>query len=183
MIVSELTPGVCVQVQWLMDNYETAEGVSLPRCTLYCHYLLHCQQTKLEPVNAASFGKLIRSVFMGLRTRRLGTRYSHTVCTSCDAIKLQASTSTMNHFAFFAYSLYWVAPPTVKSLVQNLLHITALNNKCVLISCESSCCAALFLFFCNLFKINCIHADLRYKYKIKNSNINKNYNSIWMQLN
>uniref|UniRef100_A0A8C4ZHX7 Regulatory factor X, 1b (influences HLA class II expression) n=1 Tax=Gadus morhua TaxID=8049 RepID=A0A8C4ZHX7_GADMO len=45
-----------------------------PRCTLYCHYLLHCQEHKLEPVNAASFGKLIRSVFMGLRTRRLGTR-------------------------------------------------------------------------------------------------------------
>lgn len=62
------------QVQWLLDNYETAEGVSLPRSTLYCHYLLHCQEQKLEPVNAASFGKLIRSVFMGLRTRRLGTR-------------------------------------------------------------------------------------------------------------
>ncbi|KAM9745832.1 MHC class II regulatory factor RFX1a isoform 1-T1 [Menidia menidia] len=64
---------VC-QVQWLLDNYETAEGVSLPRSTLYCHYLLHCQEQKLEAVNAASFGKLIRSVFMGLRTRRLGTR-------------------------------------------------------------------------------------------------------------
>ncbi|CAG5929060.1 unnamed protein product [Menidia menidia] len=38
-----------------------AEGVSLPRCTLYYHYLLHCQEQKLEPVNAASFGKLIRS--------------------------------------------------------------------------------------------------------------------------
>lgn len=61
-------------VQWLVDNYEGAEGVSLPRCTLYYHYLLHCQEQKLEPVNAASFGKLIRSVFMGLRTRRLGTR-------------------------------------------------------------------------------------------------------------
>ncbi|XP_067416696.1 MHC class II regulatory factor RFX1 isoform X2 [Emydura macquarii macquarii] len=61
-------------VQWLLENYETAEGVSLPRSTLYCHYLLHCQEQKLEPVNAASFGKLIRSVFMGLRTRRLGTR-------------------------------------------------------------------------------------------------------------
>ncbi|CAL8330524.1 unnamed protein product [Lota lota] len=61
-------------VQWLCENYEGAEGVSLPRCTLYCHYLLHCQEHKLEPVNAASFGKLIRSVFMGLRTRRLGTR-------------------------------------------------------------------------------------------------------------
>ncbi|KAJ8001522.1 hypothetical protein DPEC_G00170360 [Dallia pectoralis] len=61
-------------VQWLCDNYEGAEGVSLPRCTLFCHYLLHCQELKLEPVNAASFGKLIRSVFLGLRTRRLGTR-------------------------------------------------------------------------------------------------------------
>ncbi|XP_022244054.1 DNA-binding protein RFX2-like isoform X7 [Limulus polyphemus] len=62
------------QVQWLIDNYETAEGVSLPRSTLYNHYLQHCTEHKLEPVNAASFGKLIRSVFLGLRTRRLGTR-------------------------------------------------------------------------------------------------------------
>ncbi|XP_053318845.1 MHC class II regulatory factor RFX1 isoform X6 [Spea bombifrons] len=68
------SPSGAGQVQWLLDNYETAEGVSLPRSTLYCHYLLHCQEQKLEPVNAASFGKLIRSVFMGLRTRRLGTR-------------------------------------------------------------------------------------------------------------
>ncbi|XP_063077089.1 MHC class II regulatory factor RFX1-like [Engraulis encrasicolus] len=67
-------PSADKKVQWLLDNYETAEGVSLPRSTLYCHYLLHCQEHKLEPVNAASFGKLIRSVFMGLRTRRLGTR-------------------------------------------------------------------------------------------------------------
>lgn len=63
-----------IHVQWLIDNYETAEGVSLPRSTLYNHYLRHCGEHKLEPVNAASFGKLIRSVFLGLRTRRLGTR-------------------------------------------------------------------------------------------------------------
>ncbi|XP_048687137.1 DNA-binding protein RFX2 isoform X4 [Caretta caretta] len=61
-------------LQWLLDNYETAEGVSLPRSSLYNHYLRHCQEHKLDPVNAASFGKLIRSVFMGLKTRRLGTR-------------------------------------------------------------------------------------------------------------
>lgn len=61
-------------VQWLLDNYEAAEGVSLPRSTLYNHYLRHCAQCKLEPMNPASFGKLIRSVFLGLRTRRLGTR-------------------------------------------------------------------------------------------------------------
>ncbi|XP_078657249.1 DNA-binding protein RFX2-like isoform X45 [Branchiostoma floridae x Branchiostoma belcheri] len=63
-----------ITIQWLLENYETAEGVSLPRSTLYNHYLRHCQEHKLDPVNAASFGKLIRSVFLGLRTRRLGTR-------------------------------------------------------------------------------------------------------------
>ena len=57
-------------IQWLIANYETAEGVSLPRSTLYSHYLKHCNETKQDPVNAASFGKLIRSVFLGLRTRR-----------------------------------------------------------------------------------------------------------------
>lgn len=59
---------------WLVENYETAEGVSLPRSTLYNHYMRHCNEHKLDAVNAASFGKLIRSVFTGLRTRRLGTR-------------------------------------------------------------------------------------------------------------
>lgn len=61
-------------MNWLVDNYETAEGVSLPRSTLYNHYMRHCKENKLDAVNAASFGKLIRSVFTGLRTRRLGTR-------------------------------------------------------------------------------------------------------------
>ena len=32
------------------------------------------RQNTQEPVNAASFGKLVRSVFTGLKTRRLGTR-------------------------------------------------------------------------------------------------------------
>ena len=48
--------------------------MSLPRSTLYAHYLKHCNESKQDPVNAASFGKLIRSVFLGLRTRRIGTR-------------------------------------------------------------------------------------------------------------
>ncbi|XP_019850311.1 PREDICTED: DNA-binding protein RFX2-like isoform X1 [Amphimedon queenslandica] len=61
-------------IKWLLDNYETAEGVSLPRSTLYNHYLRHCAASKIDAINAASFGKLIRSVFIGLKTRRLGTR-------------------------------------------------------------------------------------------------------------
>jgi hypothetical protein len=90
---------VWIQVQWLMQNYEVAEGVSLPRSTLYNHYLRHCNENKLDPVNAASFGKLIRSVFLGLRTRRLGTRqvfscllcalgswYINTYCKGCVSV-------------------------------------------------------------------------------------------------
>ena len=63
-----------ITIQWLIDNFEPAEGCSLRRSTLYNYYLHHCEEQRLEPVNPASFGKLIRSVFLGLRTRRLGTR-------------------------------------------------------------------------------------------------------------
>ena len=78
------TPGKCLKtdyfraspatVKWLLDNFETCDGVSLPRARMYDHYMIHSQQNNQEPVNAASFGKLVRSVFVGLKTRRLGTR-------------------------------------------------------------------------------------------------------------
>ena len=63
-----------ITVQWLVENFEPAEGCSLRRSTLYNYYLHHSSQQQIEPVNPASFGKLIRSVYLGLRTRRLGTR-------------------------------------------------------------------------------------------------------------
>lgn len=61
-------------VQWLVDNFEPAEGSSIRRSILYNFYLEHCLHLKVEPLNPASFGKLIHSVFLGLKTRRLGTR-------------------------------------------------------------------------------------------------------------
>jgi hypothetical protein len=61
-------------VQWLMQNYEVAEGASLPRSTLYSHYIRHCKGNKLFHVNAASFGKIIRSAFHGVSARKLGTK-------------------------------------------------------------------------------------------------------------
>ncbi|XP_065056710.1 regulatory factor X 4-like [Rhopilema esculentum] len=60
--------------KWLHENYEICSGVSLPRSSLYSHYLDFCQKSGLEPVNAASFGKVIRNTFPTLKTRRLGTR-------------------------------------------------------------------------------------------------------------
>nr|VZH94073.1 unnamed protein product [Spirometra erinaceieuropaei] len=84
-----------VTIQWLLQNFETAEGVSLPRSALYSHYLNHCMEFWLEPMNAASFGKLIRSVFVGLRTRRLGTRPDIGVTSSRVMPELPTATRTL----------------------------------------------------------------------------------------
>lgn len=65
---------IAATVQWLVDNFEPAEGNSIRRSILYNFYLEHCLGLKVEPLNPASFGKLIHSVFLGLKTRRLGTR-------------------------------------------------------------------------------------------------------------
>ncbi|XP_044535071.1 transcription factor RFX4 [Gracilinanus agilis] len=58
----------------LEENYEIAEGVCIPRSALYMHYLDFCEKNDTQPVNAASFGKIIRQQFPQLTTRRLGTR-------------------------------------------------------------------------------------------------------------
>ncbi|KAJ8245526.1 hypothetical protein GJAV_G00271680 [Gymnothorax javanicus] len=62
------------RVAWLEENYEMAEGVCIPRSALYMHYLDFCEKHDAQPVNAASFGKIIRQQFPQLTTRRLGTR-------------------------------------------------------------------------------------------------------------
>ncbi|XP_055865473.1 transcription factor RFX4-like [Biomphalaria glabrata] len=61
-------------LKWLKENYELADGVCLPRSTLYQHYLDFCHTNDTNPVNAASFGKIIRQQFPLVTTRRLGTR-------------------------------------------------------------------------------------------------------------
>uniref|UniRef100_UPI0035901184 transcription factor RFX4-like n=1 Tax=Myxine glutinosa TaxID=7769 RepID=UPI0035901184 len=61
-------------LQWLEENYEIAEGVCIPRSALYMHYLDFSEKNDTHPVNAASFGKIIRQQFPQLTTRRLGTR-------------------------------------------------------------------------------------------------------------
>ncbi|KAL3842713.1 hypothetical protein ACJMK2_020701 [Sinanodonta woodiana] len=65
---------VAKTLHWLSENYERAEGVCLPRCVLYAHYLDLCKKEKFTPAGAATFGKLIRQKFPKLTTRRLGTR-------------------------------------------------------------------------------------------------------------
>jgi regulatory factor X 1/2/3 len=61
-------------ITWLLQNYEAADGICLACCTVYDHYRSYCKENKVDPVNQPSFGKIVRSVFLGLKTRRLGTR-------------------------------------------------------------------------------------------------------------
>ena len=42
----------------LSENYEVSEGCSVPRNVIYEHYLDFCVRNSVQPVNAASFGKV-----------------------------------------------------------------------------------------------------------------------------
>ncbi|KAM9301066.1 DNA-binding protein RFX8 [Morus bassanus] len=60
--------------RWIADNFYLCEGCTVPRWLLYELYMESCGPHSKYQVNAATFGKLIRLVFPGLGTRRLGTR-------------------------------------------------------------------------------------------------------------
>ncbi|XP_064327669.1 DNA-binding protein RFX8 [Phalacrocorax carbo] len=62
--------------RWIADNFYLCEGCTVPRWLLYELYMESCSPNSKCQVNAATFGKLIRLVFPGLGTRRLGTRGS-----------------------------------------------------------------------------------------------------------
>ena len=57
-----------VSLNRLTDNYERAEGVCLPRCVLYTHYLDFCKKVKFTPAGAATFGKVIENYFIHFLT-------------------------------------------------------------------------------------------------------------------
>ncbi|XP_072182085.1 DNA-binding protein RFX6-like [Diadema setosum] len=73
-MVKDKKKQTALTLQWLDENYCICEGVCLPRCILYSHYLDFCRKESLEPACAATFGKTIRQKFPNLTTRRLGTR-------------------------------------------------------------------------------------------------------------
>ena len=58
----------------ILDINQIIESLSIRSLIHIITFLNISKETNQDPVNAASFGKLIRSVFLGLRTRRIGTR-------------------------------------------------------------------------------------------------------------
>ena len=47
---------------------------SVTRSRVYSHYATRCGNERVSPLNPASFGKLVRIIFPGIQTRRLGIR-------------------------------------------------------------------------------------------------------------
>jgi regulatory factor X len=47
---------------------------SVPRGRVYTTYANRCGDERVQPLNPASFGKLVRVIFPGITTRRLGVR-------------------------------------------------------------------------------------------------------------
>lgn len=47
---------------------------SVPRGRVYATYVSRCGNERVQPLNPASFGKLVRVIFPGIQTRRLGVR-------------------------------------------------------------------------------------------------------------
>ncbi|XP_077199658.1 DNA-binding protein RFX8 [Paroedura picta] len=87
--------------QWIADNFYGCEGGSVPRCLLYEMYVENCRQAAQSQVNPATFGKLVRSVFPDLGTRRLGTRGSARY--HYDGIQIKKNSH------FYAYYCYLLA--------------------------------------------------------------------------
>ena len=49
----------CFDFFRLEENYVMCEGVCLPRCILYAHYLDFCRRHNVEAACAATFGKVV----------------------------------------------------------------------------------------------------------------------------
>lgn len=70
---------VCLYYVWrtnilrLRSVCRTAK-TSVPRNRVYSKYAERCGTDRVIPLNPASFGKLVRVIFPGIQTRRLGVR-------------------------------------------------------------------------------------------------------------
>ncbi len=58
----------------LLTHFEEYEGANVSRETIYSAYSQYSLSQGLEAMNSATFGKLIRSIFPKIQTRRLGVR-------------------------------------------------------------------------------------------------------------
>lgn len=57
-----------------VSHYYYEHNHNVPRSGMYQDYIATCTARNIQPVNCATFGKLIRHIFPRITTRRLGVR-------------------------------------------------------------------------------------------------------------
>lgn len=57
-----------------LREYCKQDKESVPRNRVYTNYAQRCGTERVDTLNPASFGKLVRVIFPGIATRRLGVR-------------------------------------------------------------------------------------------------------------
>lgn len=70
--LSERTRQIFTMI-WINASCQKDKG-SVPRGRVYTIYAARCAKERIQVLNPASFGKLVRVLFPGLKTRRLGVR-------------------------------------------------------------------------------------------------------------
>ncbi|KAK9463242.1 RFX DNA-binding domain-containing protein [Lipomyces oligophaga] len=59
---------------WLIKTCVVSPHNAIPRNRIYARYAEICAHHKIKPLNPAAFGKLVKLLFPGIKTRRLGVR-------------------------------------------------------------------------------------------------------------
>ncbi len=62
------------ELQFRLASVCKKSSSSVPRNRVFLHYATRCGTERVPPLNPASFGKLVRIIFPGIQTRRLGMR-------------------------------------------------------------------------------------------------------------
>ncbi|KAG9249210.1 RFX DNA-binding domain-containing protein [Calycina marina] len=89
---------------WIDQVCSVGKG-SVPRGRVYSSYVSRCATERVTVLNPASFGKLVRVLFPGLKTRRLGVRGEskyHYVCFSLQDDQPAVNDGQANNVSSFA---------------------------------------------------------------------------------
>lgn len=106
----------------LEENYIVCEGVCLPRCILYAHYLDFCRKEKLEPACAATFGKV-----WGVFSFILFMCFMH--CLVKDTIRFYVSLKKLRSPSFYLLNL--------KGTLLQTLHFQFIHITCIIKSLKT----------------------------------------------
>lgn len=109
---------VCSYLRWakrilfpfrLEENYVMCEGVCLPRCILYAHYLDFCRRHNVDAACAATFGKVFH-IYSRKRLYLLYKLWRKHVCSESDNKIPIVSSASLSPVPLYVFTLVPILP-------------------------------------------------------------------------